>query len=175
MEGTRSRSIRLAVAVPLTLVAAIGASTATTVAQADPSASPVIHGWPGSRGEPAGLYSWTVGDHVGWMHGLGDGVAITIRALDADGTYTTDVSPEDWAADPPYLEHPVKVTEEVSQTWLLDVGDTRVRISISSDPDADPAIVAEAVAVVESITVQPTEDGGGQRLVFRLGEGWDSG
>jgi len=107
------------------------------------------------------------------MHGLGDGVAITIRALEADGTYSTDVSPGD--ADPPYLERPVKVADERIQTWLLDVGDIRVKITVSSDPDADSAIVGQAVAVVESITVQPTEDGDGQRLVFRLGEGWDSG
>ena len=96
-----------------------------------------------------------------------------MRTLDADGTYVA----EGYArSEEPIREHPEKVIEEMSQIWLLDVGPTRVMIRISGDIDADPAIVAEAVAVVESITVQPTEDGDGKRrLVFRLGEGWDSG
>jgi hypothetical protein len=36
-------------------------------------------------------------------------------------------------------------------------------------------MLVQAVAVVESITVQPSADGKGRILVFELPAGWDSG
>ena len=57
----------------------------------------------------------------------------------------------------------------------MDVDGAQVAIIIRSFPDTPPALVDEAEAVVESITVRPTEDGDGSRLVFELQDGWDSG
>jgi hypothetical protein len=143
--------------------------------QAAPLTAPELFGWPGIRPGPAGLYSWFVGDDERWMHNRG-GVSITIQALDADEAYTAELGPADSDGLPAYRERPVKVAERQIQTWFLDVGDTHIIVRVDWDPnDTDPAAVAEAVAVVESIRVRPTEDGDDQRLVFRLGEGWDSG
>ncbi|HZW01218.1 MAG TPA: hypothetical protein VFF55_06580 [Candidatus Deferrimicrobium sp.] len=58
--------------------------------------------------------------------------------------------------------------------WLIDVDGARVAVIIKSFPDSDPALVAEAEAVVESIRVEPTRAGASHR-VFSLPEGWDSG
>ena len=72
------------------------------------------------------------------------------------------------------FDQPVRAGWVVStELWLLDIDGTRVAIQLDSFPDTDPALLAEARAVIESIVVEPTESG--HRLVFRLLEGWDSG
>ena len=78
-----------------------------------------------------------------------------------------------WWEEGSFGEHPARVLDLPTEVWLLDVEGTRVAILLSSFPDTDPALVAEAQAVIESIVVEPTESG--HRLVFRLLEGWDSG
>ena len=55
-----------------------------------------------------------------------------------------------------------------TQMWLLDIDGTRVAILLNSFPDTDPALVAEAEAVIESIVVEPAGDEAVRRLVFRL-------
>ena len=173
MEGTRSRSIRLALAVTLTVVA-IGASTAMTVAQAEPSASPEIHGWPGARANPAGLYSWTLGS-MGWMHNVThEGTPVEIEFEPLDDTYPV---PTDTSASA-RLRAPYEAVEPISDTriqaYLVDFPEARVSIIVRSFPESDPALIAEAEAIVESVRVEHQDDGTG-RLVFMLPEGWDSG
>jgi hypothetical protein len=95
----------------------------------------------------------------------------------------TDTAPNSveltfYAAEPldpiPVMGHAARYGPDVhTEMWLFEVDGTMVAILIDSFPDTDPALVAEARAVVESIVVEPTDPG--HRLVFRLLEGWDSG
>jgi hypothetical protein len=177
---------------------AIAAPAAVTLAQSEASpeasASPVdaspgaetINDWPGTRGVQKGLYSFSVtpGNHK-WMHKLPvpsserpASVELTFVAADAaaepDSMAGSALGRSWWDGDP--SEHPARVVDVRTQAWLVDVDDTRVAILLESFPDTDPALVAEAEAVVESIVVEPAGDGNLPRLVFRLLEwGWDSG
>jgi hypothetical protein len=95
----------------------------------------------------------------------------------------TDTAPNSveltfYAAEPlaplPVMGHAARYSPDVhTEMWLFDVDGTMVAILMDSFPDTDPALVAEARAVVESIVVEPPDPG--HRLVFRLLEGWDSG
>ena len=175
MEGPRSRSIRLALAVTLTVVA-IGASTAMTVAQPEPSASPEVHGWPGAKRNPAGLYSWTLGS-MGWMHNVnyeGTPVEIAFEAL--DDTWSIPVETVTSADTDPEAHYNAveRVSDTRIQAWLVDLPEARVSIIVRSFPESDPALIAEAGAIVESVRVEHQDDGI-SRLVFMLPEGWDSG
>jgi hypothetical protein len=155
----------------------------------EPVASPVaatIHGWPGARRAPAGLYSWevrpaNVSSRSNWMHKIPTGregvccteVDLTFYASaafsDVHDTVTDGVD-RGWGVDGPF-DRPAQTGS--TEVWLLDVEGTRVAVVLDSYAHTDPALVDEARAVIESIVVEPTETG--HRLVFRLQEGWDSG
>jgi hypothetical protein len=157
-----------------TVFGASDASPVPTAPAADPSPSAeVIHGWPGARSEPAGLYSWRVRSGTGWIHH--GSVELTFLA----GAPTTAppmlVSPaalQGWRDERRFGEA-TQVSEVRTELWLVDVESTRVAILLDSYPDTDPALLAEARAVIDSIIVLPTASG--PRLVFRLPAGWDSG
>ena len=138
----------------------------------------VIKGWPEARGGPAGLYSWTPGDS-GWMHkGLegSDPVEIQMGIVgDDNDPFAISLIYAGVDVDPGFTEEPVRVMDGPTQRWRLAVGDTPIYVHVSSRPDTDPALLSEAVAVVESISVQPSPDGEGRILVFELPAGWDSG
>jgi hypothetical protein len=155
----------------------------------EPASSPLaetVHGWPGARRAAAGLYSWEVAPTSGfsrfnWMHKIPMGyageccaeVALTFYAgtpfSDVLDTKTDGVS-HGWGEAGPF-ERPARMGS--TEMWLLDVEGTRVAIVLDSYDDTDPALVEEARAVIESIVVEPMDEG--HRLVFRLLEGWDSG
>ena len=175
----------------LTATSAPASSVALAVdASPEPGASPVtaspitetIHGWPDARRNPAGLYSWPVrpGTRT-WMHNLGTSISDSVELMfyaadraDGPGSLVSPTVSRSWLqiGDPSY-EHPARVLDVHTEVWLLDVNGTRVTILLDSFPDTDPALLAEAQAVIESIVVEPTESG--YRLVFRLLRGWDSG
>jgi hypothetical protein len=136
-------------------------------------ASPVaetVHGWPGTRSEPAGLYSWALPARGrSWMHKV---------PATWTGAAPNSVELTFYAAKPldllEIMGHAARYSPDVrTEMRLLDVEGTMVAILIDSFPDTDPALVAEARAVVESIVIEPRDSG--HRLVFRLLEGWDSG
>ena len=149
-----------------------------------PPTAETVHGWPGTRpGQPAGLYSFPVAPGRKWMHKIPDtwtddvpnGVELSFSAFDPSDV--PEMSRHAmwhglWDEGP--FDQPARVGWVVStELWLLDVDGTRVAIQLDAFPDADPAILAEARAAIESIVVEPTDSG--HRLVFRLLEGWDSG
>jgi hypothetical protein len=84
-----------------------------------------------------------------------------------------DIASASVTLDGPYVGRPVRVADTRLQAWLIDLDGMRVAILVKSFTDSDPALVAEAEAIIESIRVESTESG--HRLVFRLLEGWDSG
>jgi hypothetical protein len=95
---------------------------------------------------------------------------------DADpGALWPDPTLRDWRRDGRFIERPIPVLELRRQVWFMDVEDMRVAIVLDSYPDTDPSLLLEALAVVESITIDPTVDGEGRLLVFELPDGWDSG
>ncbi len=134
-----------------------------------------VHRWPGARSNPDGLYSWTGGTR--WMHNVtqtGTPVEVIFSEVDEMwGVPVDDIAASSATLDRPYVGRPVHVADTRLQAWLLDLDGMRVAILVKSFTDSDPALVAEAEAIVESIRVESTESG--HRLVFRLLEGWDSG
>jgi hypothetical protein len=170
-----------------------GSSSGTTAQDEEPSPAPsvteTVHGWPGIEHAPAGLYSWSVRPTSGWqrsnwMHKIladDTGDALNLVELNFHAGPLDDQPPIEshairraWWLEDADLDRPTRVGDEVrTESWVLDVEDMRVLILLASYPDTDPALVDEARAVIESIVVEPTDSG--QRLVFRLLEGWDSG
>jgi hypothetical protein len=146
-----------------------------------------VHGWPGGNPAPAGLYAWNVKDtyknwrRLNWMHKVpetGGSVELTFFA----GTPPDRPTIESHAVWRPYVmedgpfDHPTRMDNDVrTEIWLLDVEGMRVAILLDSFSETDPALLAEARAVVDSIVVEPSTEDAPPRLVFRLEEGWDAG
>ncbi len=194
-SGSRVGSARGVLLVAILTATFVPASSVVLATDASPGpgvspveASPVaeaVSGWPGTRAEPAGLYSWTLRSPGRvWMHKVPEGwtstapnsVELTFHAkeaADGPGMMESSLAMRAWWAEGRFDEHPARVLDVHTEVWLLDVDGTRVAILLDSFPDTDPALVAEARAVIDSIVVEPTESG--YRLVFRLLEGWDSG
>jgi hypothetical protein len=139
----------------------------------------VVHGWPSTRadGDPAGLYSWTPDQAArDWVHKIvgSTSVEITFQELEQGTVYDLGYlyrSPLDAA----YGESPEPLEAGRVQAWIMDVGGSQLAFIVTSFPDTTPALIAEAEAVVRSIRAEPMETEAGYRLVFQLGEGWDSG
>jgi hypothetical protein len=191
--ATGKRTTRLVASIAATVALVASGAASASLAQDPspmPSSAPVINGWIGARGGPAGLYSYTVGSGWAWMHNVsveGSGpVEITFRSAhledDENGTPTYRF-PEARDADGdvawggPYPEVPERVRDEHIQTWIMDVDGTRVVVTITSHPDTSAALLAEGEAIVRSIYVEPEPRGTGvgRRVVFTLPSGWDSG
>jgi hypothetical protein len=119
-----------------------------------------VHGWVGFGASPAGLYSWPVRPRAhGWMH--------KVPGRSADGA-PNSVELTFYGGD---LRGPA--ANVLSEIRPIDVEGTTVTIRLDWFPDTEPALLAEARSVVDSIVIQPTDSG--HRLVFRLEEGWDKG
>ena len=62
------------------------------------------------------------------------------------------------------------------EEWIVDFNGTTVRIRLEAEPDATKAELAEAHAIVESMTYEPWNNGLGFRILFTLTNNeWDSG
>jgi hypothetical protein len=179
-DGIRAGRLLASLAAALALVTT--GSVSASLAE-DPSSSPEqaaeVHGWVGGRAAPAGLYSWREGGRS-WMHKIpesGSGsVEITFGTLESPyGIPMGDIGRAGADLDRPYSEDPELAADVHLQAWLLDVDGTRVVVILKSFSDTEPALVAEAQAIVESIYVESTGIGSGRRVVFSLPAGWDSG
>lgn len=139
---------------PTVLPSPRAAAPSTLAPSLAPTSLPVgsasVRGFPGSRENAPGTYSWRSGSW-GWMHNPG-AVEITFSTVDGEG-------PRAGA---------------LQQVWVMDIGDTRVAVVVKSFPTTTAADLAEAEAIVDSIRGQPTESGG-VVLTFSLPAGWDSG
>jgi hypothetical protein len=135
-----------------------------------------VHGWPGARGGPAGLYSWDV-RHDSWMHNPNDasiGVSITFSASAND--YESGPTAAVVAGyDGTYQELPISADGIRTELWIVDIEGTRVTITVEAQPSTTAAELAEAHAIIGSIRSEPTEGGAGFRLIFMSPGGWDSG
>jgi hypothetical protein len=151
--------------------AAITAASPTT--SPTPERAPVVHGWPGARANPAGLYSWTPG-RLGWMHRTG-GISMTFAVLDDERGALAEVAPRPAELERPITEQPKRIADLRIQSWVLHSAGDDIVVTITSGPDTPPSVIAEAEAVVRSIRVEPTGTEGGYRLIFELEDGWDSG
>jgi hypothetical protein len=189
----RAAGVTLVVAGLVATITPVSSVALATGASPEPGVSPVaastvveaIHRWPGARphDNPAGLYAWDLvpGSHR-WMHKVPEtytdsapnSVELTFHAAaatDEPQTLTSPAVSRSWWDG--QFDQPAQVLELREEVWLLDVEGTRVAILLDSYPDTDPALLAEARAVIESVVAEPTESG--HQLVFRLLEGWDSG
>jgi hypothetical protein len=104
------------------------------------------------------------------------GTPVEISCGEADEAWAIlvgDIASASGDLDGRFVGRPVHVADTRVQAWLLDLDGKRVAILVKSFTDSDPALVAEAEAIIESIRAEPTESG--HRLVYRLLEGWDSG
>ena len=187
-SGTGARKLRL-----LASLAAAGALVASGVASGalaqDPSPTrsgdpPVIHGWVGTRAAPAGLYSWTVGEGLSWMHrvpedwnrALPNSVELTIEIVpdvpqDAIPVYSLAAVGTD-------LEAPdAEVRGPAFRVWIMDIDTTKVAVVVKAYTGTSPELVAEAEAIVRSMYLEPEPAGTGvdRRIVFAQTAGWDAG
>lgn len=135
----------------------------------------VVHGWPGTRANPAGLYSWDA-QGSSWMHNPRDGrpgVEMTFSVGSTAPSGSSRVVVDGY--DATYESIGVDANGVSRGQWAIDVEGTTVYIVAEIPPGTSEAQLAEAHAIVESIRVEPQEDDPGFRLVFTLPDGWDSG
>lgn len=135
----------------------------------------VVHGWPGTRDNPEGLYSWNAqGDS--WMHnpsGAGLGVEITFSegGNPPSGWNPVVVGGYDGVYDASFND----ADGVTQQEWIVGIEGTIVHILVEAPPGTTQAEMAEVTAIVDSIRVEPQGVHPGFRLVFALPDGWDSG
>lgn len=141
----------------------------------------VVHRWPDTTENPAGLYAWGGGTscgptcNIGFMHnGYGSGdVDITINVLpdgppDDGGSRAVTVAGHDGT---------YRRINDRHEEWIVDIEGTTVAIRMTTEPGTSGADLAEAHAIIDSMYTEPTESAPyGWRLVFRLTtDDWDSG
>lgn len=159
-----------------------GSSAGTTPHLASAVSSPVdlsiVHGWPGTRHNRAGRYSWNM-QVKSWMHNPSDnniGVSITFSAL--SNTYENGPTVVTVGGyDGTYQELPMSADGVRTELWIVDIEDTRVTFTVEAQPGTTEAELAEAHEIIGSIRSEPRrkKNGGGFRLTFTLPGGWDSG
>lgn len=150
----------------------------TTIPDPTTTLGEVVHGWPSTTENPAGLYSWggACGSScvMGFMHnGYGSGdVEIRIDALSerpADGGDATAVSIA--GHDGTYRR-----IDDRREEWIVDIEATTVAIRLEAEPGTSQADLDEAHAIIDSMWTQSWDNLRGFRLVFSLAtDDWDSG
>ena len=150
---------------------------------APPSSAPngeVVHGWPDTSANQAGLYSWD-GDHcasayctLGFMHnGYGSGdLEIRIDSF-------PEAAIKDDGANPVILAGRLGTYRRVDarqEEWVVDIEGTTVFIQLTTRPGTSEAELAEAHAIIEGMRTAAKDNRLGFTLVFRLTTNdWDSG
>lgn len=162
----------------------VGGPSAGSTLPPIPSLSPVplpvdaaiVYGWPGVRSNPAGRYSWNV-RHESWMHNPNnEGVGVSITFSASSNAYESGPTTVTVAGyNGTYQELPTGADGPRKELWIVDIGTTRVAITVAAEPSTTEADLAEAYAIIESIRNEPKTHGAGVRLTFTLPNGWDSG
>ncbi len=129
----------------------------------------------GVRGFTPGRWWWVPSRGELWMHnvtGEGAGVEMTISAGSPDdaepGTTTAVV-----AGHPGTYRQ--LTGEDREEVWTVTFEGTTIVISVSGWNGNTEAKRADARRIVESMTLEASDNPAGFRLLFTLPEGWDSG
>jgi hypothetical protein len=141
----------------------------------------VVHNWPDTTENPAGLYAWGGGPscgptcNIGYMHnGYGSADLVITMSIVPEGSV-----PDDDGDAVTLAGHDAIYTRIDARTeeWIVDIEGTTVAIRLTTRPGTSDADLAEAQAIIDSMYTEPTESAPyGWRLFFRLAtDDWDSG
>jgi hypothetical protein len=138
------------------------------------SADLIQRGLPGPRGGRPGRYAWIPGFN-GWMHNPGNGPGVELYFTELDTRVRrdpTNVLVADHLAS--YEEHP-NATGGLTRLWLMEIEGATIAIRVESSADTVDSDVAEALAIIASMRVEPDRNAFGFMLTFLSPGGWDSG
>lgn len=149
----------------------------TASARASADTGDFVDGWPSTRKNAAGTYSWNgnrcAGDYciVGFMHnGYGSG-DVEIRIDYRTGSPTPDDGVRVTVAGHDGIYRRIDARRE---EWIVDIEGATVGISLTAEPGTNEADLDEAHAIIDSMRTEATDVG--FRIVFTLTTGdWDSG
>jgi hypothetical protein len=136
-----------------------------------------VRGWPSTRQNAAGTYSWN-GNRcggsscvLGFMHnGYGSG-DVAIRIGYFSGATLPDEGVRAVVAGQDGIYHRIDAQRE---EWIVDIEGATIAISLTAEPGTSKADLDEAHAIIDSMRTEPTETG--FRIVFTLTtDDWDSG
>lgn len=133
------------------------------------------HGWPSTRKNAAGTYSWRDGCAganciFGWMHnGYGSGdVAITIDYR------TGSPTPSGEQVTVAGYDGIYRRVDSLTEEWIVDIEGSTVAITLTAEAGTSQADLDEAHAIIDSMRTEPTA--AGFRILFTLAtDDWDSG
>jgi hypothetical protein len=153
-------------------------SSAPSMATPTPHDEGVVHGWPGARHNPRGVYSWDAQSN-NWMHNPTGASAVEI-SFNLKGPGPTVPLSEAVVtvagSAAMYRELPaVGSAGDIREEWIVDINGTTVSIRLRAHAGTTETELAEAHAVVDSIRSEPQKDDPGFVLIFTLPNGWDSG
>jgi len=150
--------------------------SASPSAQATPSV--VVHGWPSTSKNSAGVYSWSGSSCAsctyGFMHnGFGSGdVEIRIflvpgGAVSGGGRVAMTVAGHDGS---------YRRIDDQHEEWEVYMEGRTILIQLSAEPGTSQVDLAEAHAIIDSMRTEPRDSQLGFRLLFTLTTNdWDSG
>lgn len=165
-----------------------------------PSLASDVNGWPDTSRNPPGLYSLDgyrscgrgrAGSscNLGWMHsGYGSNdIDVWILGIDPLGTWmpkwakaeTGSGGDRSEAGTPVVVAGHDGIYRKVNdrrERWFVDIEGTAVAIQLLAKPGTSKADFAEAHAIIDSLSTEPSDHNLGFRLVFTLmTDDWDSG
>jgi hypothetical protein len=154
---------------------ASGTHAPAAIQAPEPEAGGPIHGWPGTREEPAGRYSWDMARQA-WMHHAHGGTVGVSLTFSFAHTMPDEGTPVTIAGFPGrHEEAPHTPGGSRFERWVVHMDDTVVEILLEGVHGTTEAQLAEAYAVIDSLERVPRNGSDEYRLVFTLPEGWDSG
>jgi hypothetical protein len=144
-----------------------------------PAPDDVVHGWPDTSENSAGLYSWngrtcsTESCVMGFMHnGYGSG---DVRIL-IDQAFRAPVLNDDAVAVRLAELDAIYQRTGTGEHWFVDIDGTMIAIRLEAAAGTSESDLADAHAIIESMRVERRKTALGFRLVFRLTtDDWDSG
>ncbi len=129
---------------------------------------------PGPRGGRPGRYAWIPGFNA-WMHNPGNGPGVDMYFTELEARVRRDPSNILVAGHlASYEEHP-NPNGGLTRLWLVEIEGSTIGIRVESSADTVYADVAEALAIIDSIRVEPDRNVLGFMLTFLSPGGWDSG
>jgi hypothetical protein len=142
--------------------------------------SEVVHGWPSTLQNPAGLYSWD-GDrcagqscNIGFMHnGQGSGdVDLQIHRTGSEPVTDDSATAVTVAGHEAVYQR----IDDETEKWTVDVDGQMFSITLTAEPGTSQADLAEAHAIIDSIRTEPSDNSLGYRVIFTLTtDDWGSG